>query len=306
MDFKTVIAKEDDNGRRLDRIIRKYLSDENISVLYKSIRKGLIKLNGKKTTPEVHVIQGDEITIASFLIKEQSVEQKPIVKNTSLKIDKIFENENILVVNKPTGIAVHGESSLESQLKYELQTTSSLSFTPGPLHRLDKNTSGLIAFSKSLIGAKWFSNAISTHEIRKFYLGIIEGRLEKELSWTNVIIQEEKEKDAQTTVKPVAYGNYMGKDVSLCLFEISTGRKHQIRIHSSINGFPLLGDKQYGSTYFSNTGNPSKTNYYLHAYKMLIPTNPIGLPNQLIAKLPEEFERILNNLLINCNLQNII
>ena len=241
MDFVTVKASKDDSGRRLDRIIRKYIPEENISVLYKSIRKALIKLNGKKTTPDSRVNERDLISIAKFLLsnKENIVEAKNETNAfKSVKIETVFENDDIKFINKNYDENVQDKNFIDS---INAQNSSSLSFKSGPLHRLDRKTTGLLAFSKSLKGALWFSNSIKNHTIKKLYLGIIENHLEKETIWRDNITQnatkdafytmkvaqtssEENVKVAETSCKPLFYGEYYGKKVTLALFEI--GRAH--------------------------------------------------------------------------------
>lgn len=319
MDFVTVKASKDDSGRRLDRIIRKYIPEENISVLYKSIRKALIKLNGKKTTPDSRVNERDLISIAKFLLsnKENIVEAKNETNAfKSVKIETVFENDDIKFINKNYDENVQDKNFIDS---INAQNSSSLSFKSGPLHRLDRKTTGLLAFSKSLKGALWFSNSIKNHTIKKLYLGIIENHLEKETIWRDNITQnatkdafytmkvaqtssEENVKVAETSCKPLFYGEYYGKKVTLALFEIATGRKHQIRLQSSFHGFPLLGDTAYKGQKINESRD-----FFLHAYKMIFPKeNELFLPEILCAPILTDFEKMLNLTLKNWDLKDIL
>lgn len=217
MDFRTFEAKKDDGGRRLDRVIRKFIPEKNLSGLYKALRKGFIKLNGKKTKPDERICPGDEIQVADFLLNSNCPEkaehkteppEKNIsqgntdnfrektenLRNTNLKI--VFQDQNLLFIEKPYGITVHGkENSLDNAVKDLYRKTAektSLSFLPGPLHRLDERTTGLIAFSWSLSGAKWFSENIKNHSIRKEYIAVVQGKLEAAQTWKDFIDSKNK------------------------------------------------------------------------------------------------------------------
>ena len=191
MEFKNFTAQKDDDGRRLDRILRIFLRDKSLSEIYKLLRKGLIKVNNKKAKPDLHIQQGDIISIAEFLLKEANDSSIPFPasdKDFSLKI--VFENEHLLIIDKPYGRSVHpakedknnNVKSLADEVLqyYEMKENKneSISFCPGPLHRLDRNTTGLLVFSMSLQGAKWFSEGIINHTIQKKYYGIAEGKIE--------------------------------------------------------------------------------------------------------------------------------
>ena len=230
-------------------------------------------------------------------------------KNPSEKIQVIFQNRHLLFVNKPKGIPVHGENSLAqillespqyfqsasdeiaSQPLEKNSPEKSISFRPGPLHRLDKGTTGIIAFSKSLAGAQWFSEEIKSHSIRKIYVGIAEGKIAHEEEWLEKI----DGKEARTKVSPIEYGEIFGREATLARYEISTGRKHQIRIHSEAHGHPLAGDTAHGGKFGASKNSEEsgkakrKENFFLHALEMKFPENSLGVPFRLHTEIPEEF-----------------
>lgn len=312
MEFKEFIAGHDDNDRRLDRIIRNFISKERLSNLYKTIRKGLIQVNGKKTGPEQHVFEGDTIKIASFLLENNNEEEK-VISKYKFPYQIIFQNENIIIINKPYNKNVHGtEDSIEKDVEkfYSFYTPvkTSLSFKPGPLHRLDRMTTGLLAFSWSLQGAQWFSENIANHNIKKTYIGIVQGHITKEYEWNDYVSKEnddsknfhkveistsykEDSKLAITKIYPLWNGKYKNIDISLVKYSIETGRTHQIRSQSALHGFPLLGDTAYGGIRL----NIMQT-LFLHAYQLDIPdNNKISLPCKIKAELPKNFEDFLLN-----------
>lgn len=332
MEWKEFTLGENDAGRRLDRIALRLLPHRTQSQIYSALRKGLVKLEGRKATPGQITREGETLSVAAFLFqderehfddapKERIGKSSTAKKNPSEKIQVIFQNRHLLFVNKPKGIPVHGENSLAQILlespQYfqnfhsnsdEIASQSfgknppekSISFRPGPLHRLDKGTTGIIAFSKSLAGAQWFSEGIKTHSIRKIYIGIAEGKIAREEEWLEKI----DGKEARTKASPIAYGEIFGREATLAQYEISTGRKHQIRIHSEAHGHPLAGDTAHGgkggaaenageaeqdATKIAKGNRQSTENFFLHSLEMDFPENNLGVPSKLRASLPEEF-----------------
>ncbi|MCF0125473.1 MAG: RluA family pseudouridine synthase, partial [Treponema sp.] len=184
MDFRSFKCGKNDEGRRLDKVLRIFLPDISLSLIYKYIRNGLIRVNNKKQKENYRVECEDIIQIADFLFNNDS---EATNKNNApvlfIENQIIFKNEHILILNKPYDVKVHGDKySLDSAVKnfYEKNIKNdSLSFKPGPLHRLDRKTTGLVAFSLSYKGAEWFSENIKNHNIKKTYSGIIEGKLLK-------------------------------------------------------------------------------------------------------------------------------
>lgn len=327
MEFTDFTAGSNDQDRRLDKVIRKMAKDSNISSLYSAIRKGLIKVNDRKTDINYKIQEGDKISIAAFLFEKQNIQTASDSKKTeqSVKIpeinfDTVFVNDFIRIINKPYNINAHGEAGLSSVIEsiYRSEThDTSLSFVPGPVHRLDKKTTGLLAFSNNLQGAEWFTKAIAEKTIQKYYIGVCDGILEESVTWNDYIVPavnnskdntgfftmqvdnlNTDEKNLATTVcTPLATGRIFKKPVTLCQFQILTGKKHQIRCQSAFHNIPLLGDTAYGEPKLK-----SYRDFYLHAYRLIFPKdNPLGLPDQLTAEIPSDFKKFLNDSLINWN-----
>ncbi len=323
MDFKDFTAGRDDDSKRLDRIVKRIFKDNPEINCHEIIRKRLVRLNREKAKSESKVKQGDLISIASFLLDNKK-NQKTSSGNGNAcpdqNIDVIFRNEHLLVINKPKGACVQPSENQKQSLSEIIprmfpSENDSLSFKVGPLHRLDRNTSGLLVFSQSSIGAKWFSESMQKHLVHKIYVGIAEGSLAAPHTWTDCMEESDEKtggfhtmkindtetsstKTAITHATPLSYGENHGKAVTLVQYTIETGRKHQIRCQSSYHGFPLLGDNAYGGTGKS---------FFLHAAKIFFPVdNPVGLPHQLACDIPEEFKKNLDFNLINWNGELII
>ncbi|MBQ9206683.1 MAG: RluA family pseudouridine synthase [Treponema sp.] len=329
MDFTHFIAGKDDDGRRLDKILRRFLQEDHLSVIYKSLRNGLIKVNGKKCEGNFRVSEGTDIQIANVLLQKNDTASDTREQNSPLKALHdfiIFKNDAILILNKPYDIPVqpssssHGNSLSELvQAEYEANhEKTSLSFRTGPLHRLDRKTTGLIAFSQNLEGARWFSEHIQSHAIQKVYIAILEGNLTEKQVWEERIeksgvsneqlagsraqrgkfhtveVNSTNGKIAHTEVEPVSHGVFLGKDVTLACVLIKTGRTHQIRAQAAFHGFPLLGDTAYGSTQIDS--KRFKQEFFLHAAELHFPhDNPLGLPETIKAPIGKEFLKIIEN-----------
>lgn len=313
--FKTIAnTGKNDNGKRADRIIRKILPSIPLGDIYKEMRKGKIRLNGKKIVPDKRVEEGDSIDIhtslLSFFEKASAAIKKSLTQPNcvNIKLEIIFENNMIGVVNKPTGIAVHDKFSLSDIIKnkYSEICKDSLSFTPAPLHRLDKNTSGVLFFGKSIEGARLFSFLLKERKMIKTYIALIDGNLEKSYRWVDYLKREKEEqaKEAITTVKPLI----CSKKHTLAEVKIETGRYHQIRRHCSLHNYPLSGDVKYGG----NPINNFKSNkYLLHSLSLeFMPcseTEKLAIPDfKVSAPLPLDFISITEKLFPIKNIYDII
>ena len=306
----SLTAAADDGGRRLDRILRKALPDMPLSAIHRLLRKGGVLVDGKAVSANYRVLTGQIITLPESLgINLKNISQRRegardcaefanSARNfasprlceskiqTSIITDIIlFEGAGLLVLNKPAGLPVHGRESLEDMVRSYLapKLSPSLSFRPGPLHRLDRPSTGVIAFSTSLDGARFFSAMMRNRMIKKQYLALVKGAIEKAEIWEDELVRDERRKKtfrgrpgvainhvaknggaktALTRVSPLA-GN---SACTLILAEIETGRTHQIRAQAAGRGHPLLGDRKYGGSDFGGE-------FLLHAWRLEFPEN---------------------------------
>lgn len=304
MDYRNFNAGKDDSGRRLDKVAGRIFEASGIAKgIFPLIRKGLVKVNGKKSSGDYRVCEGDVIQVAKFLFDDTRITNNFPKKEFPISLEEItvFRNEHILIVNKPSGINVQPSKDTDFCLAHMVEEDfksnpgTSLSFRPGPLHRIDRYTSGLVVFSQSLEGAKWFTENMERHLVQKEYLGITQGNYEKPEEryedlifipensgdgFGTVIAGHEKGKKAVTNTRFIKKLTIDGNDCNLMSFAIETGRKHQIRAQSAFHGHPLLGDVAYGGKELKNKM------FFLHAYKLKFPENPVGLPEEITAECP--------------------
>ena len=282
------------------------------------IRRGLIRLNGGTAKPEALLEVGDKIEIPMFLCEAES--GSPWVETTAQGADSIktmilAETEDLLILNKPAGVLVHGShNSLEAKAQRHLgpRMPPSLSFVPGPLHRLDRNTSGVIVFSKSIIGAKSFTESMQAGKIRKTYLAILQGRMEGNYEWEDYVLRDEKSRKSTATpfhqdlsVKALPRTDRLGQKAltsvhtilsnqahSFVALRIKTGRTHQIRSQAAARGYPLAGDFKYGALRQQGNSSDKRVNYFLHAWRLEIQ----GVPMEIKAPIPKNYLQIIKKI----------
>ena len=318
----TLTAQKDDAGRRLDRILRKALPGYPLSAIHRILRKGGVTINGKTGKGEDRIPAGAliELTVKenkAFFDKNEcgyDLSKQKKQKSPSA-IDIIWSGEGLLILNKPAGLAVHGGNGSQNNLDMQVQEylkgklPPSLSFRPGPLHRLDKHSSGIVVFALSLEAAKWFSALVRERKIRKRYLAILEGGLKKSEIWKEMLVRdkqaqktfvaggkEQNKKEALTVITPLAWTKKDGRAYTLAALEIETGRTHQIRSHAAYHGHPLAGDRKYGGRSFAAAPNCA---FFLHACKLELPVDPNispKIPRIIKAPLPEDFAHVLTKL----------
>jgi 23S rRNA pseudouridine955/2504/2580 synthase len=257
------------------------------------LRTGKVMVNGRKAVLSERINCGDVIEIAKFYdLPKGAQETKP----TSNPIEIIFENNDVIILNKKAGLVCHGTNSLETDVLYYLdgKLPASLSFKPGPLHRLDRETSGAIIFSKSLAGARYISGGFRDGLFKKNYIAITAGQIKETELWEDNLERDKilkktfcsadgnnaQAKKAVTKIIPIVSKN----NASLVFAEISTGRTHQIRVQAAAHNAPLLYDEKYGAS-------KNNDNFFLHSFTIEFPPdNPLNLPQKIKAPLPQHFE----------------
>jgi 23S rRNA pseudouridine955/2504/2580 synthase len=285
-----------DDGRRLDRVLRKVLKDTPLSAIHRLLRRGRVLLDDRSAKGDARVKEGSRLTI--LVDPGDPSLDAPTAASTPPQLpDILYETANLVIIDKKAGVLVHGPDSLEESVREYLKDAlpPSLSFKPGPLHRLDRVTSGIIVFSKSICGARDFSEALRGRRLRKRYLAVLDGTARETMVWRDTLVRSEKVtrtideddpeggegigKFSETQVWPL----FRGKGKTMALVEIRTGRTHQIRSQAGAHGFPLSGDGKYG-------GKPTEGGILLHAYELNLGDGlETGLPRSLRAPLGPAF-----------------
>lgn len=284
--MKQIQVDKNSHNQRIDKLIRKYLKKAPLSFIYKLFRKKDIKVNGKKVDINYIVKENDIIQIYVSDDTLNEFEKENIVYNSNNNLDIIYEDDNILIINKDSGILIHeGENNnkvntlnndILSYLKSKNEYHENSLYTPSCIHRLDRNTSGLVIACKSLKMSQLFLELFKDKEkISKQYITIVNGVTKEKDVINKPLLKDEHEKyvkvssnglEAITTYEKLTdNGKY-----SLLKVNILTGRTHQIRVHFKSIDHPVIGDDKYGD-FKANKSFYDKYKYksqFLHSYKL--------------------------------------
>jgi 23S rRNA pseudouridine955/2504/2580 synthase len=272
--MKTVIVNENDSGQRLDKFLGKYFKTMPKSLIYKGIRKKRIKINGKRTEIDYILQKGDKIDLyINDEFFEVPDERLSFLKVTEPNLDIVYEDENIILMDKKAGMIVHDDedekiNTLLNHMKAylykkgEYDPDKENSFVPSLCNRIDRNTSGIVIGAKNALALKILNEKIKTREIKKFYLCLVKGKLKrkedtlkaylvKNTDQNRVYVHDENVKGSKTIITKykVLKENRL---TSLVEVELLTGRTHQIRAHFAHIGNPLAGDGKYGTNEFND------------------------------------------------------
>lgn len=326
--MRELIVKELEAGQRLDKFLHKYLKEAPNSFLYKMMRKKNIVLNGKKVTGSEQIKEGDSIklflseeTIEKFMGRAVTADISAPYKKAYVElkgIQVVSEFEDVLFINKPAGILsqrAEGKdlSANEWLIGYLLDSKAITAkdlqtFKPSVCNRLDRNTSGLLVCSKTLLGSQEMARILKDRSLHKFYRCLVHGKCELDGVYEAYLYKDEKNnkvtvyealnkvptalkdmiKSIKTGVKPIKY--YNDRDCTELEIELFTGKTHQIRAQMEKLGFPLVGDVKYAGNESDSelnvksiTWNEQKNDrsvkpirsknfgQMLHAYRLLFP-----------------------------------
>ena len=312
---------ENQGNQRLDRFLKKYFAKASLGYIYKLIRKD-VKVNGKRKTQETILEVGDELVIYISGEEAKSLQKEVKKVNAKKQFTVIYEDENILIAQKPFGLLTHGDgrekkNHLANQVIDYLISTGEYdprvdrTFTPSPANRLDRNTTGLVIFGKKAAALQELNTMIRERDaIEKIYMTIVSGKVEGGLQLRDSMIKDERTnvvtitadedgKSMETDITPVAYSK-AGKPYTLVEAKIRTGRTHQIRVQLAGAGYPIIGDIKYGKPVINNymKSKYDLTTQLLHAYKLVFAEcrqdGPLAYlqGKEFVCPLPDRFERI--------------
>ena len=315
--MQEIIVTANEAGQRFDKLLAKYLNEAPKSFLYKMLRKKNIVLNGKKATGNEKLEVGDQIKL---FLADETIEKfsKITVQKTKCALDLIYEDDNILLINKPVGMLsqkaeVKDESLVEHIITYlldskQLTEADLRKFKPSICNRLDRNTSGIVVAGKSLTGLQKMGELFKERSLKKFYRCLvvgevrekqyIKGYLVKDEARNKVIVSQKETKTSlpiETEYEPI----WTNGKCTLLEVHLITGRTHQIRAHLASISHPIIGDYKYGNRKINDVYKQKYKleSQLLHAYRLELPELAGDFENislkQFTAPIPQLFETIL-------------
>lgn len=322
--MKKIQITENDANQRIDKYIKKLLVNAPTNFIYKMFRKKDIKVNGKKVN-EKYILKNNDV-VEMFLYEDKFKEFTATkdIYNVKKTFKVLYEDNHVLIVYKPAGLLVHEDknesvNTLTNQVlsylanKSELDLSRENTFMPGPVHRLDRNTSGIVIFGKTLAALQVLNEMIKQrHCIEKSYLTICKGKVNQKRNLKGYIVKLDDQAQVklvnkdypgaltmETIVKPVKYNN----DYSKVEVTLITGRMHQIRVHLSSIDHPIIGDRKYGDFELNKFVKKEfgLNHQLLHAYKIRF-VKSFGVlaylqDKEIVCPVPKLFEKIENRLI---------
>lgn len=312
MPVEFYIIAEHDEGIRLDRFFKRHMKDISHIAIEKALRKGEIRINGKRVKASTRLVSGDKVRVPPFA---QNVKNKHSEKEKTkaavpanpatimlLKRNVLYKDPHVLIINKPAGLAVQGGSkitesvdSLLDHLKFESKERPKL------VHRLDKDTSGVLMLARSSKSAAYLASLFKSKNLQKEYLAIVVGVPEKVSGKIDVPIAKTEGKNEK--VRPTSEGqkaiseyhvlDTVGDMAALMKLLPITGRTHQLRVHMEVLGTPILGDGKYGGQDAFIEGLSSQL--HLHAWRISFPDEKKRIIT-VTAEPPSHLRRSMNEL----------
>lgn len=297
---QTITFQVESGGERLDKAVVVVVPDLSRAVVQRLVKGGQVSVNGRVSKPSYRVEVGDEVVV------RVPAKRPPQVLPEQVELDVIYEDEHLLMINKPSGMVVHPAQGHESGTL----VNAVLGYLPqildvggperaGIVHRLDKDTSGLIIVAKSETVRNALQRQFKRRQVKKTYLALVEGHPEPRQGEIDAPIGRHKRqrkrmaivrsgRDAYTAYRVIeTFDNH-----SLVELQPETGRTHQIRVHLAWLGYPAVGDRVYGR----RKQQLLKHRHFLHARKLEL-THPVTrAPLSLTAPLPDNLVRLLQRL----------
>lgn len=306
-----MIITEDESGKRLDKFLSEKYPDFSRSMFQKIIKEGKIMVNFDKKPSNYKLKTGDDVNA------ELPDLQIKLPEPEDLNIEIVYEDEDLAVVNKPSGMVVHPtdegkhlSGTLVNAILYKFgsENLSNISgdSRPGIVHRLDKDTSGLLIIAKNNKMHRFLIKQMKDRKIEKYYFVLVlgqpettEGTIDSPLAragrdYKKVTLSTEAEgREAITKYKVEAVYNFKGHEFAFIKAKILTGRTHQIRVHFAGIDHPVIGDNLYGNKKINSLFDINR--FFLHAAELKFNKSD-GKQIHIKTDIPEELEKILNKM----------
>lgn len=292
-------------GQRIDNFLRRELPGVPRSRLYRILRRGEVRVNGGRVRADYRLVDGDEVRVPPVRIDARPVEMPPPGKIANLENRVLFEDKRILVINKPSGLAVHGGSGISHGAIELLRAARPECRDLSLVHRLDRDTSGCLVLAKRRSALRELHERFRQGRVEKNYLALVAGdwQLGEQLVDASLLVKHRKNgerhvvvssagKSAQTMLRlSRTFGQF-----SLIQCQPKTGRTHQIRVHALHTGHPIAGDDRYGDPEVNAVAKKiGLKRLFLHAQSIAFPDDS-GNELHFTAPLPNDLDDFLSRI----------
>jgi 23S rRNA pseudouridine955/2504/2580 synthase len=295
------------DGQRLDNFLGRILKDVPRTHIFRVIRKGEVRVNGKRAKPDQRLQASDIVRVPPVRTGAAAPPRRAspaMVQSLTGAI--VYEDPRLLVIDKPAGVAVHGGSGVSFGVIEALRSARP-DETLELVHRLDRDTSGLLLVARKPAALRTLHALMRDGEVDKKYLALVKGkwelgkkridvplRTDTRMGGERTVRVHESGKEAASVFKPV---QFFGKKASLVEVSLETGRTHQIRVHSTHAGYPLAGDEKYGEADFNEKMKfYGLTRMFLHAHHLSFVWPDTGVEFSVSAPLPPELSAVVDAL----------
>jgi 23S rRNA pseudouridine955/2504/2580 synthase len=303
-----VLITNEDAGQRLDKVLARLLADIPRSHLFRLLRKGEVRVNGKRAKPELRLAEGDDLRLPPVRPAVVTEGPKPVPRRLTDQLEAaiVHEDERLIVIDKPSGIAVHGGSGMAFGVIEALRASR-----PGEelelVHRLDRDTSGCLLIARKRSALRALHGLLRDGEFEKGYLALLGGkwelgtkritaplRTDLRVGGERTVKVDANGKEAVTEIRPV---QFFGKIATLVEVRLLTGRTHQIRVHSAYAGHPVVGDEKYGNDDLNSLlRERGLRRLFLHAHSVSFKWPESGKEVSINTPLPAELKAVLDQL----------
>lgn len=305
---KFIKVIEDQAGQRIDNFLLTQLKGVPKSHVYRILRKGEVRVNKSRAKPGYRLQAGDTVRIPPIRREEKDDSALPPNDLILSKIQNslLYEDKGLLILNKPTGIAVHGGSGIKHGVIEALRALHPEAPFLELVHRLDRDTSGCLIIAKKRSVLRALHELLRSHQVEKRYLSLVKGDWRGGTRRVELALQKNTLSSGERIVRVDEGGkasqslfNLVNRYHGTSLLEMTplTGRTHQLRVHAASIGYPIAGDEKYGDAEFNKQMRElGLKRLFLHAHSLAFELPPEGKSIQISAPLDNELQKVLDQL----------
>jgi 23S rRNA pseudouridine955/2504/2580 synthase len=303
-----VVATSGDDGQRIDNFLLRILKNVPRSLVYRILRTGEVRVNGGRVKPDHRLAEGDRVRVPPVAAKQRGETQAPSKSLRDFITNAvIYEDRELIVINKPAGVAVHGGSGLSHGVIEALRAAHPELQELELVHRLDRDTSGCLLIAKRRSALRELHRTLREREMLKHYRALVVGRWPFGRKTIDLPLKTNLKQGGERVVRVHPEGQHaistfeplehFGKLATLLDVKIGTGRTHQIRVHAAHAGHPIAGDEKYGDREREQLLKPHGLNrMFLHAYSLSFQRPGATEMFTVTAPLAQELQAVLDSL----------